>query len=87
MKQLFPSVFLQSLLTLMLVLMLQAPMHATEQSIHQQQAVRIAQQAHPGRVLGVRQRGATYQVKILNASGEVRVIIVDAESGKILSGR
>lgn len=75
------------LIVLALTLALQTPVFAAESGIDQQQAAQIAQQAHPGRVLGVRQRGEVYKVKILNAQGEVRVIVIDANSGKIVSGR
>ena len=55
--------------------------------ISQQQAASIAQQAHPGRVLGVRRKGEVYRVKTLSTNGEVREIAIDASSGKIISGR
>lgn len=89
MKILFPTIISQSLITLLLALalVLQPTVVVAEQAINQQQAAQIAQQAHPGRVLGVRQRGEVYKVKILNAQGEVRVIVIDANSGKIVSGR
>ena len=56
-----------------------------EINVSKQQAVNIAQQYYPGRVLAVKLKGNTYQVKTLNDQGEVRIIIVDAETGKILS--
>lgn len=89
MKILFPTIISQSLITLLLALalVLQPTVVVAEQAINQQQAAQIAQQAHPGRVLGVRRRGEVYKVKILNAQGEVRVIVIDANSGKIVSGR
>jgi len=54
-------------------------------NVSKQQAVKIAQQYYPGRVLAVKLEGNTYQVKTLNDRGEVRIIAVDAETGKILS--
>ena len=57
----------------------------TEISVTKQQAVKIAQQYYPGRVLAVKLKGNTYQVKTLNDRGEVRIIVVDAETGNILS--
>lgn len=81
-RQNLPAVF-----SLLLVLLCQISMPAAAEGISKQQAVTAAQQANPGRVLAVRQNGNTYTVKILNAEGEVRVIMVDAESGKVLSGR
>ena len=44
----------------------------------------IAQQSNPGRVLGVKQSGNVYQVKILAANGDVRIIVIDASSGKVI---
>ena len=58
-----------------------------EVNVSKQQAVNIAQQYYPGRVLAVKLKGDHYQVKTLNDSGEVRIITVDAETGKILSER
>jgi len=56
-------------------------------SVTKQQAVNIAQQYYPGRVLAVKLKGNTYQVKTLNDSGEVRIIVVDAKTGRIISGK
>lgn len=58
-----------------------------EVNVSKQQAVNIAQQYYPGRILAVKLKGNIYQVKTLNDSGEVRIITVDAETGKILSER
>jgi len=56
-----------------------------ETNVSKQQAVNIAQQYYPGRVLAVKLKGDSYQVKTLSDSGEVRIITVDAKTGKILS--
>jgi len=56
---------------LLLMLTITSPVYADKQGISKQQAVNIAQQRHPGRVLSVKHNGNTYRVKILNASGEV----------------
>jgi len=53
-------------------------------AISKQQAMNIAQQSNPGRVLGVKQSGNVYQVKILAANGDVRIIVIDASSGKVI---
>ena len=58
-----------------------------EVNVSKQQAVNIAQQYYPGRVLAVKLKGNLYQVKTLNDSGEVRIITVDAKTGKVLSER
>ena len=59
------------------------PLTASAESISQQQAVEIAQQQFPGRVLSVKRKGDIIQVKILSTDGEVRIIKIDADSGKI----
>ncbi|MCW8936087.1 MAG: PepSY domain-containing protein [Gammaproteobacteria bacterium] len=72
-------------LFLLLMLTLTTPVYADKQVISKQQAVSIALQQHPGRVLSVKHNGNVYRVKILNASGEVRSISVDANSGKTVN--
>jgi len=78
---------MKTLLSLFLLLMLTiaSPAYADKQGISKQQAVSIAQQQHPGRVLSVKQSGNVYRVKILNANGEVRSISINANSGKVVS--
>ena len=61
--------------------------YAGTRAISKQQAVNIATQAHPGRVLGVKRKATTYQVKTLNDNGELHVITIDANTGKIQSGK
>jgi uncharacterized membrane protein YkoI len=78
-----------SSLFFLLILVLSAPLHAAKhnghaQGISKQQAMEIAQQRHPGRVLAIRHKGHAYRVRILNANGEVRTIIVNAQSGKVV---
>ena len=60
--------------------------YAEPGDIGKQEAVNIATQNHPGRVLAVKFKTNVYQIKILNDSGKVQVIKVDAASGNILSG-
>lgn len=48
---------------------------------NKQQAVEIAQQQFPGRVLSVKHKGETYRVKILNQKGDVRIIKVKSANG------
>ncbi len=52
-------------------------------TISKQQAASSAQQAHAGRVLSVKLKQSMYQVKILNPNGQVRVVHVDANTGRI----
>lgn len=76
------------LLTLMFVLLFSGMTPAeAEKSVTKQQAVSIAQQHYPGRVLAVKLKGNSYQVKTLNDSGEVRIIVIDAKTGRVLSGK
>lgn len=73
-------------LIVLFALLLGAPLHATAESISKQEAVNIAQQVSPGRVLAVKMQKGSYRVKTLNASGEVRIIVIDANSGQVKSG-
>ena len=59
----------------------------TEVSVSKQQAVNIAQQHYPGRVLAVKLKDKVYMVKTLSDEGEVRIISVDAETGKVISDK
>jgi uncharacterized membrane protein YkoI len=62
------------------------PAHADNDGISKQRAAEIATQAYPGRVLGVKRKSDTFNVKTLSDNGKVRVIKVDAKSGTIVSG-
>ncbi|NOR80189.1 MAG: peptidase [Methyloprofundus sp.] len=75
-----------SYLSLLFLLMLSSSIYAAPANIGQQQAVSIAQQVHRGRVLGVKRTGNTYRVKTLLSNGEVKIILIDAQSGKVKSG-
>ncbi|NOQ12917.1 MAG: hypothetical protein GQ583_00345 [Methyloprofundus sp.] len=77
--------FISSLYILSLLVQ-SSHIHAAPSNISQQQAVSIAQQVQSGRVLGVKQKKNTYQVKILLDNGEVKIIPIDIQSGKIKSG-
>jgi uncharacterized membrane protein YkoI len=68
-----------------LILLFNASVHAEQDGISKQQAVDIVKQQHPGRVLGVKRKADVYKVKTLSESGNVRIIDVDATSGKIKS--
>lgn len=74
-----------SYLYLLPLLVLSSNVHSAPAGISQQQAVSIAQQVHPGRVLGVKQRKNTYRVKTLLGNGEVKIILIDVQSGKVKS--
>jgi uncharacterized membrane protein YkoI len=70
-----------------LILLLNTSVHSAPDGINKQQAVDIVKQQHPGRVLGVKREANVYKVKTLSENGKVRVIYVDAKSGKIKSGK
>ena len=81
MKIFFTALILLSLLSLA------ANLHAASNTIDKQQAVNIATQAYPGRVIAVKHRSKTYQVKTLSESGKLHVITIDANTGDIRSGK
>jgi uncharacterized membrane protein YkoI len=72
-------------LFLSLLLITNAPLITAAEGVSKQQAVTTAQQVHPGRVLSVKREGSVYRVKILSDSGEVRVVLVEVSSGKVVS--
>ena len=45
-------------------------------------AAAAAQRVAPGRVLSVERAGNTWRVKIVTAQGQVRVVLIDAASGR-----
>jgi hypothetical protein len=55
--------------------------------VHRDEAASIAQRVAPGRVLAV-ERGLhvdnsiVWRVKVLTAGGEVRLVVIDAETGR-----
>ena len=48
------------------------------------EAAAVAQRVASGRVLAVERARPVWRVKILSAKGEVRVIVVDAASGRVV---
>lgn len=87
MMNLMKTTIFPPFLILLVTLLLGAPLPAAAENISKQQAVSIAQQVSPGRVLAVKRKGGNYRVKTLSTSGEVRIIVIDANSGKVKSGR
>jgi len=75
---------LQSI-TLAMLVVFSTPLHTAPDAIDKQQAVSIAQKVYPGRVLSVKRKDDGYHVKTLSDNGEVRTIIIDADSGKVIS--
>ncbi|NOQ69975.1 MAG: hypothetical protein GQ573_07705 [Gammaproteobacteria bacterium] len=74
-------------LSFTLMLLLSTSVFAIPDGISKQQAVEIATQSYPGQVLSVKRKANVYKVKTLSDSGKVRVIVIDAQSGKIESGK
>ena len=74
-----------SYLFIFFLLLQSSHIHAAPANISEQQAVSIAQQAQPGRVLGIKKKKNTYRVKMLQDNGEVKIILIDKQSGKIKS--
>lgn len=74
-------------LSFTLTLLLSTSVFATPDGISKQQAVEIATQSHPGQVLSVKRTANVYKVKTLSDTGKVRIIVIDAQSGKIEPGK
>lgn len=82
-----PSVYMNFLITPIcaLVLMVSAPAWA---DLSRDDAAAVAQRLSSGRVLSVEKSdsasGPVWRVKVVTAQGEVRVILIDAVSGRAL---
>jgi uncharacterized membrane protein YkoI len=61
------------------LMMLAAPAWA---EISRDDAAAVAQRVSGGRVLSVEKSGSVWRVKVVTAKGEVRVILVDAQTGR-----
>jgi len=86
------SHLLPPLFSLLLLLSLPTALQAEDRAkIDRQEAARIALQVYPGRVLAVKpvQKGKSpaYRVKTLSSDGDVHIIVIDATSGQVISGR
>lgn len=64
------------------------PAYGDDAAISEQNAVAIAKQLKPGRILKVQKveskNGFDYRVKILSPKGDVSNITIDAQSGKVI---
>jgi uncharacterized membrane protein YkoI len=58
-----------------------APQTVAERRITLAQAIEAVQRATGGKVLDAKDLGGQYRIKVLTRSGEVRVVLVDAETG------
>ncbi len=52
--------------------------------VSRDEAVAAAQRVASGRVLSVERAGPVWRVKVLTAQGDVRVILIDAASGRVV---
>ena len=77
---------LQTLTLAVLLSLGTTTVYGAAEGINKQQAINAAQQAYPGRVLSVKRKDNVYLVKTLSDDGEVRIILIDANSGKVISG-
>jgi hypothetical protein len=68
-------------LLLALSILASAPVWA---DVGRDEAAAVAQRVASGRVLAVERAGPVWRVKILTAKGEVRVVIVEAASGRVV---
>lgn len=74
------------LITVLFLNLYFSPVIADSQDMSKQQAINIAQQQHPGRVLSVKQKGDHYKIKILDNAGNMRVIRVNKSSNRKMPG-
>ena len=86
------SYLLPPLFSLLLLLSLPTVLQAEERAtMDRQEAVSIAQQVYPVRVLAVKpvQKGKSpaYRVKTLSPKGDVHIVVIDAVSGRVISRR
>ena len=81
---------------LIIIMLTGIPAHslkAESDVISEQKAISIAQQNQPGRVLSITltktktKSGSAYRVKILSAGGNVHIILIDAQSGSLISSQ
>ncbi len=72
-----------SLRTLLCALLVASALPAWA-DVGRDEAAAAAQRVAAGRVLAVERAGPVWRVKILSDRGEVRVIVVDAASGRVV---
>lgn len=71
--------FFTSLL-LVILLIDTTPLFAATDGMTREEAISIAKQKHPGRVLAVKRRDNTYLVKILDSHGKVKIVSIHTHS-------
>ena len=52
--------------------------------VNRDDAAAVAQRVTSGRVLAIERAGPVWRVKVLTAQGEVRIVLVDAASGRVV---
>lgn len=71
-------------ISLSLCFLITSPTLAESTEISPKQATSIVQKNYPGRILSVKQNAGQYRVKVLDDAGNLKIIKVDAQSGKII---
>ena len=71
-------------ISLSLCLLVTTPAFAEPSEISPKQATNIVQKNFPGRILSVKQNAGQYRVKVLDEAGNLKIIKLDAKSGKII---
>ena len=79
-----PLVTANALRALCAALLVSAAAAPAWADIGRDDAAAVAQRATGGRVLSVEKAGGAWRVKVVTARGEVRVILIDAATGKPL---
>ena len=69
--------------TLLCALLLASALPAWAE-VGRDEAAAVAQRVASGRVLSVDRAGPLWRVKILTGQGEVRIVVVDAASGRVV---
>ncbi|MDP5134672.1 PepSY domain-containing protein [Rheinheimera baltica] len=79
----FRTLFILLTLTLILTTVPQISVAAEKAQVNREQAVALAQQYFPGKVVKVRAEQKSYRIRVLQADGRVVTVLVDGQSGRV----
>ena len=79
----FRTLFILLTLTLILTTVPQISVAAEKAQVNREQAVALAQQHFPGKVVKVRAEQKSYRIRVLQADGRVVTVLVDGQSGRV----
>ena len=84
--------FVLSTIFIFMLTSLQAiAVYAESDAISKQEAISIAQQNKPGKILSISEtkskKGSAYRVKIISDGGDVHIILINAKTGSVISSR